>query len=432
METPSLQSLEDEKIQWRRRALLALTLFIVAVMAVTVAAPVKKVALATGSIEAAEDIVVIEHLEGGDVRRVFVQPNDEVAAGAPLLKLDERAVNAEISSLEIRRAHLSLRAARLESLLLGAPFAAAASPHLSALDRLNAERLFEAETANFDSERAALLARIAERKADQRALRAARVSLVAELGAYREQVDLSETLNDQGLGTRSTVLEGYARAAAAQTRLAEMDGRIIAADEAVTQLQAELRRVEAQQRADWSAALTEAAEEGARTDAALDDAYRRREGLMVVAPIAGRILELGSSAAGDVITPGELIARIVPSPKEGALDLVAEVRISPDDIGHIGENAQAIVEVSTFKSDVFGEIAGSVISISPSSIADEQGAPTFRARLSLDRTVAELGDGTLRLAPGMLVTARIVTVERSLLDYLIEPITRALKVAFTD
>lgn len=432
MSTPSLQSLQDERIAWRSRTLSAVIVFFIAVAILAGMAPVKKVAHALGQIRAAEEIVSVEHSVGGDVAEVYAKADQEIAAGAPILRLKDAGLEAEIAALEIRQAHYKLRQARLESLLAQRGLEPPPDPRLTAFDRDNAARLLEAERADLRSELFTLEARLAERRADRAALAAARRSALAEVAAHQEQVNLSKQLGDLGLSTRRTELEGAARVAAARTRLAELEGRSAVAQKAIEQIEAEMRQAKTRRRAQWSAALTEALEEQSRAATSLSEAYERRAALLVAAPISGRILEMGSQAPGDVIGPGELIARIAPPTAGGEGDLIAEVRISPDDIGHINYEARAVIEVTTFKSDVFGEIEGALISISPTSVLDEQGAPMFRARYTLDRIEASVGESRLRLAPGMIVSARLVTDERSLFDYLADPITSALRVAFSE
>lgn len=427
-----LETIEDGRIRWRRCGLLAVTCFVAGSFGLAAVAPVKSVAVASGEIRSVDEVVVVEHSAGGKVSAVYTQPDANVRAGAPLLALDARSVNAEIARLAIRRAHLALRRARLSALLEERELALPEDPRLTPFDLANARRLYEAEVAEVEGEAASLNAQLAERRADQRALAAAVISARAERDAYEAQAEISDALERRQLGTRRAALTNAAQLAETEARLAEMEGRLEAAAEAIAQLVVEKRRVAARRRATWSTALTEAAAELADTDAALQDARYRRSALKVTAPISGRILQLGAVAPGDVIAPGELIAEIVPSAEDGKPDLVAEVWISPNDIGHIHLDARAVVVVTAFDEEVFGEIEGRVLRISPSSIPDEQGAPRFRARVALSHIEAKAGDAVLRLAPGMLVSARIVTAERNLLQYLADPVTRALKVVFSE
>lgn len=427
----SLESISDEKINWRRRSLWAMTVFVVGSLVLASVAPVHKVVMATGEIVLSAETVLVEHSTGGDVTAVFTERDATIAEGDPIIQFAPRALNAEIANIEIQRAHLTLRRVRLNSLLGDAPFKPPIDSWLSPLDLRNAANLYEAEKADFESERAALEARLAESRAEVSSLTAALASQRSEFDAYREQADVATQLARRDLGTRRAALDAEAQAAAAKSRYVETEGRLVAAGETIAQLKAERRRITARRRAEWSTSLTQAAEELARVEAALVEAYARRDALLVVAPISGRVLALGSEAPGDVIAPGELIASIVPAGDDGA-ELMAEVRISPDDIGQIGLDAEATVEVTTFQSDVFGEINGKLASVSPTSIAEPNEPPMFRARLALDRVESVSGETKLRLAPGMLVTATLVTTERSLIDYLAEPITRVLKIGFTE
>lgn len=422
----------------------ALSLFIAAGFGLMATAPIYKTAFAPGMVSSADEMIVLRHVTGGEVAAVSVATGDVVAAGDVLLRFDDRGLRAQAQRFVARRGHLQLQATRLTALLDGTPFDPAPTPGLAASDLAAARGLFAAEKADLDSAEAAGAARLSEHDATQAALRAAEESILAEIAAYAAQVQMSEALAQKNYGTQRQVLSERAQRAEAERRLAEVRGQIEAGPSRRLQIVNEIAQQTATRRAKW--ALQRSQADGERADIAvqLRDVEAQLDGLVIRAPIAGRILETGALAAGDVIAAGGLAARIVPASAEQAPLLRADVRISPDDIGHIAVGDAATLTISTFDERAFGEIQARLTALSPSSLLDEKGAPYFSGVLELlpepgaeatgaiPRSLAGETSLAERLAPGMLVQARFATDSDTMLGYLFEPILGGLDVAFTE
>ncbi len=268
-----------------------------------------------------------------------------------------------------------------------------------------------------------------------RATEATLRAIKAEVAAYGSQTDIAENLSQKNIGTWRALLDSEAQLAQGEARLAEVTGRLDSARSALAQLESERVRGKAKRLAAWSAELSETAAKIADFDAALDDLAEQRALLDIRAPIAGRLLELGAATSGDVIVPGALVARIVPvsnDAQQTPIPLVADIRVSPRDVGYVRVGADAVVQASAFDTDVFGEIHGYVASMSPSTIMGEDGQPFYRGELHLDRVVSDNGGAQLSLTSGMIVTAKIATAETTVLGYLTDPVRKSLDVAFSE
>ncbi|RYD24079.1 MAG: HlyD family type I secretion periplasmic adaptor subunit, partial [Lysobacteraceae bacterium] len=66
-----------------------------------------------------------------------------------------------------------------------------------------------------------------------------------------------------------------------------------------------------------------------------------------------------------------------------------------------------------------------VLGVSPDAVDDEKLGPVYILRVALDRTSISRGDRTVPVTPGMMVTADIVTGDRSFFSYLTSPIDEA-------
>ena len=101
--------------------------------------------------------------------------------------------------------------------------------------------------------------------------------------------------------------------------------------------------------------------------------------------------------------------------------VVVEARLQPQDIAYVKLGDAAAVRLSSADAIRFGHLDAEVINISPDTLVNDQGIPYYQVRLSVAQNYFAYGDVRYPLVPGMIVTAGIVTGERSILRYLFSP-----------
>jgi HlyD family secretion protein len=136
---------------------------------------------------------------------------------------------------------------------------------------------------------------------------------------------------------------------------------------------------------------------------------------------------LEATLGSRTVQPGDELLSILPADH----DLLLEVKVLNRDIGFVKVGDRAKVKVATFPFQEFGTINGEVISISPNATADRELGPVFKARIKMDRTTVRVNAKEMKLTPGMASTAEIVTRQRSVLTFLMEPITKRFDEAFS-
>jgi protease secretion system membrane fusion protein len=142
----------------------------------------------------------------------------------------------------------------------------------------------------------------------------------------------------------------------------------------------------------------------------------------ILAPVTGQAMGLVFQTVGGVIQPGQKLLDIVP---EGE-PLVLEVRIAPHLIDKVKPGLATDVRFSAFAHTPQLVIDGKVDSVSQDLLSDPQnGVSYFLARVSLTPEGMRLLQGR-RLQAGMPAEVVIKTGERSLLTYLLHPLTKRL------
>lgn len=408
-----------------RRLAAGLILFVCFALGVMALSPVREVASAIGEIAPTAEIAEVRHLDGGEVQNLSARHGDMVRLGDPLVTLRPLRSEADLRQLTARRAHLRLRNERLLALMDGREpsFREDVELPLGVID--NERALFASERLALEKQIASLEARRDQKQFEAESKRAEAAGLEQEIAAYAHRLRMRETLLERQVASLDQVLELRARVAEAHSRLSAAEGAARAADGAAAEAESEIARAVAEKRNEWSRSQLDVAAQLSELERNIAKLRDQVDRLVIRAPVAGRVLEFGGLTVGGVVPPGGLAAKIVPIDTE----MIAEVRISPDDIGHVEIGSEAEVTITTYDRERTGQWVGVVMEVSPAAFENERGDRFFTAQLSL----AHIGEGEAPLlTAGMAVQADIRTGSKSILRYLLKPIIRVAERAFSE
>lgn len=422
-------NLEDGRVPGISSWLLyTATIFIIASVVWASVTEIRELAVASGQLEPAGSVQIVQHLEGGIVSELLVQEGEIVDPGAPLVRLQPTAANSDLAQLRIRSAGLELSIERYAAALEGRlpEFGALASEYAGLAQ--GQQQAFEAEREQQSQSKDALLTRIEQKLAEVQALQSESESLSRQLAIDLEQLNIRKDLRKQGFASKATVLEAKRSYERTNSDLISVRGRMQSSQEALNEARIKLLEADAEFNNRMTEERTKASAELAELTEQIAKQEDRVTRLLVRAPAGGIVQELVPKAIGQVMQPGELIARIVPMDRA----LVAEVRIAPNDIGHVSIGDPASVKITTFDPARFGAIEGLVKKISASTFQTEEGDPYYKAIIELDKNFVQSSGQRHMILPGMIVNAEIVTGSKSLTRYLLKPVYRSFDIAFTE
>jgi adhesin transport system membrane fusion protein len=354
-----------------------------------------------------------------------------VTVGQPLLRLDLTASTADFARNDTSIDALQARAARLDAEAQGRPlvFPAALERAASALVA-NERALHNAQIASYATERDIALSRLqqADRAAGQ-----ARAEALAQTEAFEQatrEVEIIAPLVEKGVEPKMSLVRARSaerQAASARDAAAEAVRRTDAARaEALTSI----RNVERRFRAQASEALaTTRADIAAQSQTlpALADRMARTE---LHAPVSGVVNRVLVSNIGGSIRPGEPLVEVVPADDA----LVVEAIVKPQDIAFLRLGQKASIKISAYDYSVYGSLPGVVERIAPDAIVDERtGESHFTIRVRTNATAITGEDGVkLPIGAGMTAEVDVLGRERSILSYLLTPVTRLRDRAFRE
>ncbi len=391
-------------------------------------AQIKELTIATGQLVPVGSVQLVQHLEGGIVAEILVSEGQVVEKDTPLVRFQPAVANSDFGQVNIRTVTLSLQKERLSAMLAGRALnfgqLGVDYPQLAEDQR----RLRESQFSQTKEERRTYQSKIEQRLVEIKSLIEQSESLKKQVAIQKEQVEIRKGLLKEGFVSRAVYLEVTRTYEKVRSELITINGRISSTKESLSEAKSVLLEYDANVRKKLNDELAKVSAELAELKLAILKHQDRITRLLISAPVKGIIQELVPKALGEVIKPGDVIARIVPMEQE----LVAEVRVQPKDIGHISVGNNAEVKITTFDAARFGGISGTVRKISATTFQNERGEPFYKAEIGLAKNNVGLNNEKHLVLPGMVVNAEIVTGSKSLTRYLLKPVYRSLDIAFSE
>ena len=259
------------------------------------------------------------------------------------------------------------------------------------------------------------------------------VALQEAITLQRQMLALQELKAAQTQQIREASLALLQRAQISRLSFSELEERWYSSQQATTDLQATLARLQAQQvqlqiavannPTTRRAGLLQIDAEIARLEQARNNQQRelRQE---IRAPIKGRVANL-MHEAGENIAPGMPLLSLEPS--DGTLQ--ARLMIASHAIGFVEPGQAVNLLYDAFPYQQFGTFSGQIIDVSrhPLTALDEaelprDAPPVYLARIALFADHVNAYGESVALREGMTLKADIVLESRSLLDWLFEPL----------
>jgi len=400
----------------------------------SVLVPLAEAAIASGVIKVEGNRRTIQHLEGGIVREILIRDGSKVQAGQLLMRLDDiqsvatlETERAQHWALLAQDARLTAEMARAREITFPADLLASTEPR--AVDAMLGQRvLFEARTANLNSQLQIQRARIDQQQAVIAGARGQQQAIQRQLALTRQEEQMRRGLVSQGLSRLPELLALQRSVASLEGTLQDLNGQIDRAQATIEETQQQIQQVTDQRMQEVSTDLREVrgklAEAEERLRAATDVQSRRD----IVAPESGTVVNLRVFTLGAVVKPGDPIVDLVPDHDR----LVAEVNIQPNDIDVVYPGLQAEVRLPAFKQRLVPYLHGHVTWVAADVTKNEQAHQQYyRSYILIDREQLEHLSNVF-LTPGMPVEAHILLGQRSFFHYITQPIRDSFHRAFQE
>lgn len=371
----------------------------------------------------------VQHLTGGLVKEVLVREGQRVKDGEVLMRLDEATARAHFEAA--RQRYLSLRAiqARLVAEQSGASTISyhpdlleGAKDPLIRAQMTTQEQLLSSRRASLAADLQSIHENIQGQQGLIEAYRQMSISRREQLALLSEELKNTRGLVAEGYAPRNRQFELERSVAESNTGLAQLQGNLVQAQRTISELrqraisrQQEYRKEVQAQTADVSREVLAEAE---KFRALRDDMAR----IDIKAPVAGQVVGLTVQTPGGVIQAGQKLMDIVPNDEP----LLLEARVQPHLIDRVQAGLPVDIRFSAFSHSPTLVVEGKVQSISGDLITEANSNVTYYlARVAVTpEGVKKLG--TRQMHPGMPAEVIVKTGERSLLTYIMAPLSRRI------
>jgi HlyD family secretion protein len=391
--------------------------------------------IAPGQIVVESNVKKVQHPTGGVVGELRAHDGDIVKAGDVVVRLDDTVTKANLAIVTKNLDAAMARAARLEAEQRGLdkikfppPLTNRASdPDVAAIIASEA-KLFDVRVNGRTGQKAQLRERITQLNEEIAGLTAQETAKLQEIDLVQKELTGVKQLYDQHLVQLSRLTTLQRDAARLNGERAQYVAARAQAKGKITETELQIIQVDKDSLSEVAKDLRESNDkigEFVERKVTAEDQLRRVD---IRAPQDGMVEQSNVHTVGGVITAGDTVMLIVPQSD----DLQVEAKVNPQDIDKLQIGQKTLLRLSAFNQRTTPELSGVVSRVSPDVTTDQRtGQSYYTIRVSMPpEEIARLGE--VKLIPGMPAEAFVQTGDRTVISYLMKPLSDQLMRAFRE
>jgi HlyD family type I secretion membrane fusion protein len=378
----------------------------------------------------------LRHREGGTIRQILVKEGQRVRPGQPLIVYDQVEARAgydvlqnQYDSLLAQSSRYMAEATNRQSLEFPAELSSRISdPRVAGLIR-DQQFLFSTRMQLFQSQSSVLEQRQDQLQTQVQGQQAQVESVNEQSRLTAEEMSGYQTLYEKGYAPKQLILR-Y------QRTMADLGGRKGSLTADIARLRQQMGETRMQLAATRDQRESQAAEGLRDAQARLADiiprltaAKQALDNTVVRSPVDGYVFNLTQFTLGGVTGAGEMLMDVVPA----NAPLMVTAMIKPEDVDDVHVGMPARVRLSGLNQRWHSPLPATVAVVSADRLTNEKsGMSSYRVDLRIDpRDLKQLERG-VQITPGMPAQAMIVTGNRTIMGFLISPITDTIHDAFRE
>lgn len=407
-------------------------------------APLEGAVIVFGEVISSSDRKIIQHLEGGIIKKIIVNSGDSVKAGQPLIYLDNSNSKSMLDSLNERLASLYAVRDRLVSIRDGESQVKFSQDLLNLEGVISKEKIIFIQNEIFKDHNIVLNGK--KNIINNRIAQLKEQLTVAEsaLSISKKQYEIAK---DDIISKRKLLKDGYiskSQMGIFESQYADVEGRFLQANSNVYNSREKIYESELGLKDLQNTDLKQVIDELNNVEIQLSEFLSKKkialdvyERSTIKSPIDGVITDIKYHTEGGVILPGSEIMTITPDGDP----LIIESKIPVNRIEEIisAQNNTSFfikrgnltglrvrVRLTSYSSRNVGVIEGVADKVSADSIQDKVGSRYYSVRVRMPNEELSKFNG-LKLYPGMPAQVMIITSSRTLVSYLLSPILSTME-----
>lgn len=391
----------------------------------SVVAQVDEVAVATGEIVPPSKLQQVQNPEGGRIAELLVKDGDPVSKGQVILKFDTFSIASELREAEAQKKSLHAQRERLEAFLRDKPVPPLVADETRGPQQTQSMLLRQLITTR-ETGKAIYRDKAQQIKASIEEVTGRRKYLEEKKSTLDEEYTMRMSLLEKGMTTKLNILTLRRQIADIESELEQITPKKKRLERELDEAANQLKKNESDIRERALLELSKADDDLVKMTEQVQRLEERRRLSEVRAPADGFAHGLKTYTVGGVIGRGEQILEVVPTDKS----LIAEIRISPRDIGLVKVGQEVKLRMTAYDFSRFGIAKGTLADISPAALVEKNGTPYHKGIVALEQNYVGNTPGLHPVMPGMTLNADIKTGSKSVMAYLLKPIYTSAKLAF--
>ena len=392
------------------------------------------IASAEGRLIPQNYVKIVQPADAGIVQEILVKEGESVKAGQILMRMDMKLAEADARTIGNDLGIRSLQLRRIDAELAGAPFAMKPGDKEDLYRRVEAQYRDHRQSYLDAMEQAQQSLNKAQREYDSGEQVLLKLRKITPI--LKQQADAYAGLGKNGYAPQVTVNDKRRDYLEKAQDMRAQESTVESLEAAVKQAQKQLDQVTSKYRSDLQNERMEAEGQHRKLEQDWVKQEHKNSLMELKAPYAGIVKDLATHTTGTVVSPGTVLLSIVPENEP----LVAEVMVKNDDVGFVYEQQKVKVKVIPYPFEEYGMLDGTVTRIDADSDAQsqqqsqtkdqskdkQQAVSTYKAIISFDSQELVAEGKKFKLLPGMQVVAEINQGSRTVIRYLLSPVTKTL------
>ena len=392
--------------------------------------------LAPGVVRVENNSKDIKRLESGIVREILVREGQRVARGQLLIRFDDTQSKAvvdvyqnNVDSARANIARFQAEAANASDVVFPPELTTrAADPRVATL--LATQRgLFQTRMLLYSSQAQVLRSQAAQLTTQISGMHIQAQAIDDQAGLVQQELRDVRELNRQGYAPQSRLLALERSAVSVKGQRGSMTADMARARQSIGEIQLQIAQLENKHQTEVADGIRAAQDQLAESEPKLRATLAQLGQSEIRAPVTGYVFNLTQFTEGGVTGQGQLLMQIVPANAK----TVVSAEIAPKDIADVKVGMPARVTLTAYSSNTHAPIEGRVTLVSPDARVNEKtGQAHFLAEVTITPAELAASGPDVKLTPGMQASVAIVTGSRSILGYLVEPFTNAMRDAMRE
>lgn len=427
------------RLRLRRPILVGSIITLVLVLGLLIWASVASVSgavVAAGTVSVQDNLKQLRYRDGGIVRQILVHEGDLVRRGQVLLRFDKVTNQATVDIYQsvydtalAEIARYQAEATNARDIVFPQPLLARArDPRAEAL--IEGQRsLFQTRMMLYRSQADVLGGQIQQLETQLGGMRAQQTALGSQSALINDELKGVSDLNKLGYAPRSRLLALQRSAAELTGQRGAMTSDMGRVTQQMSAIRLQIAQLNDKRQTDAAEGLATAEQKLTDAIPKLRAAQESLTGTDVIAPVDGYVFNLSQFTEGGVAQPGEMLMQIVPINQP--LEIIAMVK--PTDIAEVRVGMPARVTLTAYNPRTTPEVDGTVSLVSADAVVDQATHATFyTVRIKVPPQNLARAGKDVHLSPGMPANISIITSSRTIMSYLLSPITEPLRSALRE